>query len=49
MTILDNCTLAPIKARKLPKVEAEEQAMEILNKVQTGDQAQKFPGQLSGG
>ena len=49
LSILDNCTLAPIWVKKLPKKEAEELAMKQLEKVQIADQAYKFPGQLSGG
>tara|TARA_Y100001960_G_scaffold56468_1_gene58130 strand:- start:315 stop:1028 length:714 start_codon:yes stop_codon:yes gene_type:complete len=49
LSILDNCTLAPIWVKKLPKKEAEELAMKQLEKVQIADQAFKFPGQLSGG
>lgn len=49
LSILDNCTLAPMLARKIPQAEAEETAMAFLNKVQIGNQAEKFPGQLSGG
>ncbi len=49
LSILDNCTLAPIWVKKLPKKEAEELAMKQLEKVQIVDQALKFPGQLSGG
>ena len=49
LSILDNCTLAPIWVKKLPKKEAEEVAMKNLTRVQIDDQAQKFPGQLSGG
>ena len=49
LSILDNCTLAPIWVKKLPKKEAEELAMKQLEKVQISDQALKFPGQLSGG
>ena len=49
LSILDNCTLAPIWVKKTPKKEAEELAMKQLEKVQISDQAQKFPGQLSGG
>ena len=49
LSILDNCTLAPIWVKKLPKREAEELAMKQLEKVQIVDQALKFPGQLSGG
>ena len=49
LTILDNCTLAPIWVKKMPKKQAEEMAMNELKKVQIADQANKFPGQLSGG
>ena len=49
LSILDNCTLAPIWVRKMPKKKAQELAMHELEKVQISDQAQKFPGQLSGG
>ena len=49
LSILDNCTLAPIWVKKMPKAKAEELALEHLNRVQISDQAQKFPGQLSGG
>ena len=49
LSILDNCTLAPIWVKKMPKKDAEELAMKQLEQVQIVDQAQKFPGQLSGG
>ena len=49
LSILDNCTLAPIWVKKTSKKEAEELAMKQLEKVQISDQSQKFPGQLSGG
>ena len=49
LSILDNCTLAPIWVKKMPKKEAEELAMKQLEQVQIVDQARKFPGQLSGG
>ena len=49
LSILDNCTLAPIWVKKLPKKQAEELAMKNLERVQIADQAKKFPGQLSGG
>jgi len=49
LSILDNCTLAPIWVKKMPKKKAEELAMNQLEQVQIADQAQKFPGQLSGG
>jgi len=49
LTILENCTLAPIWVRKTPKKEAEEIAMHFLTKVKIPEQADKFPGQLSGG
>ena len=49
LSILDNCALAPIWVKKLPKKQAEELALKELEKVQILDQAKKFPGQLSGG
>ena len=49
LSILDNCTLAPIWVKKMPKKNAEELAMKQLEQVQIADQALKFPGQLSGG
>ena len=49
LSIVDNCTLAPIWVKKMPKKEAEELALKHLERVQILDQAQKFPGQLSGG
>ncbi|MEB8387581.1 amino acid ABC transporter ATP-binding protein [Rhodobacteraceae bacterium KMM 6894] len=49
LSILENCTLAPIWVRKIPKKEAEEIAMHFLEKVKIPEQADKYPGQLSGG
>jgi general L-amino acid transport system ATP-binding protein len=49
LTILENCILAPIWVRKIPKKEAEETAMHFLQKVKIPEQADKYPGQLSGG
>ena len=49
LSILDNCTLAPIWVKKTPEKQAEEFAMKQLEQVQIADQAAKFPGQLSGG
>ncbi|MEL7138531.1 MAG: amino acid ABC transporter ATP-binding protein [Pseudomonadota bacterium] len=49
LTILENCTLAPIWVRKTPKKEAEDVAMHFLEKVKIPEQANKYPGQLSGG
>ncbi|MDA1198418.1 MAG: amino acid ABC transporter ATP-binding protein [Proteobacteria bacterium] len=49
LSILENCTLAPIWVKKIPKKQAEELAMANLKRVQITDQALKFPGQLSGG
>jgi general L-amino acid transport system ATP-binding protein len=49
LTVLENLTLAPIWVRKTPKVEAEETAMKMLERVKIPEQALKFPGQLSGG
>ena len=48
-TILDNLTMAPIKIRKMPKAEAEEKAMALLQRVGLADRASDWPAQLSGG
>lgn len=49
LTVLENCTLAPLWVRKIPKAEAEETAMKYLERVKIPEQANKYPGQLSGG
>jgi general L-amino acid transport system ATP-binding protein len=49
LTVLENCTLAPIWVRKQPRVQAEATAMRFLERVRIADQARKYPGQLSGG
>jgi general L-amino acid transport system ATP-binding protein len=49
LTVLQNCTLAPIWVRKMKKAQAEELAMTYLQRVKIPEQASKFPGQLSGG
>ncbi len=49
LTVLENCTLAPIWVRKMPKAEAEATAMEYLERVKIPEQASKYPEQLSGG
>ncbi|TAL54107.1 MAG: amino acid ABC transporter ATP-binding protein [Pandoraea sp.] len=49
MTILDNCTLAPIHVRGMKKQQAEELAMSLMARVKIQDQAHKYPAQLSGG
>jgi general L-amino acid transport system ATP-binding protein len=49
LTVLDNCTLAPIWVRKMPKKDAEDVAMHYLGRVKIPEQAAKYPGQLSGG
>jgi len=49
LTVLENCTLAPIWVRQVPKAEAEATAMSYLQRVRIPDQARKYPGQLSGG
>jgi general L-amino acid transport system ATP-binding protein len=49
LTVLQNCTLAPIWVRKMPKAQAEELAMKYLTRVKIPEQAAKYPGQLSGG
>jgi len=49
LTILENCTLAPMWVRKMPKKRAQEIAMHYLERVRIPEQAHKHPGQLSGG
>ena len=49
LSVVDNCALAPIWVKKMPKKEAEELALQQLETVHILDQARKFPGQLSGG
>ena len=49
LSVLENCTLAPIWVRGMPKKDANDLAMELLTRVKIPEQAQKFPGQLSGG
>jgi general L-amino acid transport system ATP-binding protein len=49
LTVLENCCLAPIWVRKIPRKEAEAAAMQYLEKVKIPEQAKKYPGQLSGG
>jgi general L-amino acid transport system ATP-binding protein len=49
LSVLDNITLAPRRVRRIPKAEAERQAMELLEHVRIPEQAAKHPGQLSGG
>ena len=49
MRVIDNLTLAPMLVRKMPKADAEEIAMQYLERVQIPEQAYKYPGQLSGG
>jgi general L-amino acid transport system ATP-binding protein len=49
LTVLQNCTLAPIWVKKMPKAEAEEIGMHYLKRVKIPEQANKYPGQLSGG
>ncbi|WP_339855446.1 amino acid ABC transporter ATP-binding protein [uncultured Nisaea sp.] len=49
LTVLENCTLAPIWVKQTPKAQAEELAMEYLHRVKIPEQASKYPGQLSGG
>ena len=49
LTVLENCTLAPIWVRKMPKAEATDIAMQYLTRVKIPEQAEKYPGQLSGG
>ena len=49
LTVLENCTLAPIQVRGMPKKDADATAMQYLERVQIPEQADKYPGQLSGG
>ncbi len=49
LTVLENCTLAPIWVRRMPARQAEDLAMEYLRRVRIPEQARKYPGQLSGG
>jgi general L-amino acid transport system ATP-binding protein len=49
LTVLENCVLAQVRARKLPRAEAERRAMDYLARVRIPEQARKYPGQLSGG
>src|SRR4051812_47561089 len=49
LTVMENCTLAPIWVRKMPKKAAEEVALQYLKRVKIPEQANKYPGQLSGG
>ena len=49
LSVLENCTLAPIWVRKMPKNEADTIAMQYLERVKIPEQAEKYPGQLSGG
>ena len=49
LTVLENCTLAPMLARKISQAEAEKTAMRYLERVRIPEQAEKFPGELSGG
>jgi general L-amino acid transport system ATP-binding protein len=49
LTVLENCTLAPIWVKKTPKKDAQEMAMHYLSRVKIPEQAHKYPGQLSGG
>jgi len=49
LSVIDNITLAPRQVRRMPKRQAEERAMELLERVKIPEQAKKYPGQLSGG
>jgi len=49
MTVLENCTLAPVLVRQINRAEAEEKAMKYLERVKIPEQAHKYPGELSGG
>jgi polar amino acid transport system ATP-binding protein len=49
LTVLENCMLAPMRALKLSKAEAEDRARQLLERVKIAEQAEKYPAQLSGG
>ena len=49
LSVIENITLAPRQVRRLPKAQAEKEAMELLERVKIPEQARKYPGQLSGG
>jgi len=49
LTVLENCALAPIWVRKMPRRDAEDVAMQLLTRVKIPEQSSKYPGQLSGG
>ncbi|MDB5861721.1 MAG: arginine transporter ATP-binding protein [Ramlibacter sp.] len=49
MTVLQNCTLAPVSTRRMNAREADAAALELLARVRLADQADKYPAQLSGG
>jgi len=49
LSVLDNCTLAPIQVRKVPRRQAEAEAMALLERVRIAEHARKYPAQLSGG
>jgi general L-amino acid transport system ATP-binding protein len=49
LTVLENCTIGPIWVRKMPRAQAEDIAMQYLERVKIPEQAKKYPGQLSGG
>jgi ABC-type polar amino acid transport system ATPase subunit len=49
LTVLENLTLGPIRARKMSKADADELAMKYLERVRIPEQAEKYPPQLSGG
>ncbi|MBQ8072245.1 MAG: amino acid ABC transporter ATP-binding protein [Clostridia bacterium] len=48
-TVLDNVTIAPVDVLRIPKKQAREEALRLLERVGVGDQARKVPAQLSGG
>ncbi|MEO3430552.1 amino acid ABC transporter ATP-binding protein [Pelagibius sp. CAU 1746] len=49
LTVLENCTIAPMRVRGMPRADAEKLAAYYLERVRIPEQAQKYPGQLSGG
>ncbi len=49
LTVLENCTLGPVRVLRMPPGEAQNTALALLRRVRIGDQAHKYPAQLSGG
>jgi ABC-type polar amino acid transport system ATPase subunit len=49
LSVLDNCTLGPVRARGKTRVEAERRSLELLAELDLADKARSFPDALSGG